>query len=176
MVSLWLTRWEALTLLNYPIFFLTSSGFLSMERALIDVPQLQTICYGVLGKMALAQAAWKNKQSCHTQWVMSSFLFWLESYLGRLARLIHKLCKDNLQGRGKSGVKRCKESYLKTHLSQIPTHLWKGAIPQQQYILTHTYLQHVATASDLWQPLWADWIHSKTIYILLFPEGISREE
>ena len=40
---------STLTLLNSPIFFLTSFGFLSVERALISVPQLQIICYGVVG-------------------------------------------------------------------------------------------------------------------------------
>lgn len=41
---------STLTLLNSPIFFFTSFGFLSVERALISVPQLQIICYGVVRK------------------------------------------------------------------------------------------------------------------------------
>lgn len=62
---------STLTLLNSPIFFLTSFGILSVERALISVPQLQIICYEVVGgKMALALAAEKNKHCCHTPRVM----------------------------------------------------------------------------------------------------------
>lgn len=41
---------STLTLLNSPIFFLASFGFLRVERALISVPQLQIICYGVVVK------------------------------------------------------------------------------------------------------------------------------
>lgn len=41
---------SSLTVLNSPLFFLTSFGFLSVERALISVPQLQIICYGVVGE------------------------------------------------------------------------------------------------------------------------------
>lgn len=54
---------STLNLLNSSIFFFTPIGFLSVERALISVPQLQIICYSVVGKMALAQAAEKNKHT-----------------------------------------------------------------------------------------------------------------
>lgn len=60
-----------------------------MERALISVPQLQIICYGVVGKKwLLAQAAEKNKHCCHTLWVMFCCSFfvcvcWLKSYRGK---------------------------------------------------------------------------------------------